>query len=60
MMQNIHQRTGSAGFSIARAEHHMADTAVYHRTSAHDARLKGHIQRRVNQTIILQDEAALT
>jgi len=42
---NIHQRPDCAGFSVTRAEHQSADTAVHHRPGAHDAGFKGHIQR---------------
>ncbi len=41
------------------AKHQAGDTAVHHRARAHDAGLEGHVQRGVDQAVVLQHQSAL-
>jgi len=59
MAQHVHQGARRAGFFIPRAKHQRADTAVYHCARAHHARLKGDVQRGIEQAIVLQHQPAL-
>ena len=59
VVQNIHQRAGGAGLGIPGAKHQAGDTAVHHRARAHDAGLEGHVQRGVDQAVVLQHQSAL-
>ena len=60
MSQNIHQRSGGAGFLIARAEYQTTDTAMNNRSGTHNAGLQRDIEGGVQQAVIFQNFAAFT